>query len=144
MAGAARKGGMMSQENTVNVSTPLELKNGTVIKNRLFKSAMSEQLGDSGHHPTAALSTLYAAWANGGIGLSVTGNVMVDRRALGEPRNVVLDEKSDLAAFKRWAMAGRQHDSQVWMQLNHPGKQTPKFLTKQPVAPSAIPFGGWT
>ena len=37
----------------------------------------------------------------------MTGNVMVDRTALGEPRNVVLDEKSDLTAFElEWARAG--------------------------------------
>ena len=29
----------------------------------------------------------------------------------------------------------------LWMQLNHPGKQVPKFLSKKLVAPSAIPLG---
>lgn len=63
---------------------------------------------------------------------------MVDRNALGEPSNVVLDEQSDLTIFRDWASAGKQNDSQIWMQLNHPGKQIPKFLCDQPVAPSAI------
>ncbi|MCC4821109.1 NADH oxidase, partial [Vibrio lentus] len=61
-----------------------------------------------------------------------------DRGALGEPKNVVLDEHSDLSVFREWAKAGTQNGSQIWMQLNHPGKQIPKFLCDSPVAPSAI------
>ncbi|MFA0697906.1 NADH oxidase, partial [Vibrio sp. 10N.222.49.C9] len=109
--------------------------------NRLFKSAMSEQLGDKQHNPTSGIATLYQRWAKGGIGLSITGNVMVDRSALGEPKNVVLDEQSDLSLFTEWASAGKQNGSQIWMQLNHPGKQIPKFLCDKPVAPSAISLG---
>ncbi|MEZ8324248.1 NADH:flavin oxidoreductase/NADH oxidase family protein [Vibrio cyclitrophicus] len=124
--------------NSINLSKPFTLSNGQIIKNRLFKSAMSEQLGDKQHNPKTGLTTLYQRWAEGGIGLSMTGNVMVDRNALGEPSNVVLDEQSDLTIFRDWASAGKQNDSQIWMQLNHPGKQIPKFLCDQPVAPSAI------
>lgn len=127
--------------NVINLSNPFSLTNGQVIKNRLFKSAMSEQLGDKQHNPTAGLVTLYDRWANGGIGLSITGNVMVDRSALGEPKNVVLDEQSNLTLFREWATAGKKNGSQIWMQLNHPGKQIPKFLCADPVAPSAISLG---
>ncbi|CAM3060123.1 NADH:flavin oxidoreductase/NADH oxidase family protein [Moritella viscosa] len=114
------------------------LKNGTYIKNRLFKSAMSEQLSDAKHNPLPGLATLYHTWALGGLGLSVTGNLMVDRNALGEPKQVVLDEQSDLTEFKRWAQQGSVNDTQLWAQLNHPGKQTPNFINAEPVAPSAI------
>jgi len=120
----------------------LQLTSGTSVKNRLFKSAMSEQLGDPGNAPTADLIRLYQVWSQGGTGLLVTGNVMIDRSALGEPRNVVLDTRSDLSPFKRWAKAGTRNNTQLWMQLNHPGKQIPNFLSKEPVAPSAIPLGG--
>ncbi|MBF0259456.1 MAG: NADH:flavin oxidoreductase/NADH oxidase family protein [Desulfamplus sp.] len=131
----------MNNHENIGLSTSLTLKNGMKIKNRLFKSAMSEQLGDNFHNPTPGLFRLYETWAKGGIGLSVTGNVMVDRTALGEPKNVVLDEKSHLSLFEQWAEAGKKNDTQLWIQLNHPGKQTPKFLTREPVAPSAIPLG---
>ncbi len=116
------------------------LQNGVVIKNRLLKSAMSEQLGDKYHNPVPGLADLYGRWAQGGIGLSITGNIMVDRNALGEPGNVVLDEKSDLNGFKKWAKAGTQNNTHLWPQLNHPGKQVPDFLSKEPVAPSVIPL----
>jgi 2,4-dienoyl-CoA reductase-like NADH-dependent reductase (Old Yellow Enzyme family) len=111
------------------------------VKNRLFKSAMSEQLADSDNAPTEGLFRLYRTWAEGGTGLLVTGNVMIDRTALGEPKNVVLDQQSDLALFRRWAEAGSQNNTQLWMQLNHPGKQIPNLVGKHPVAPSAIPLG---
>lgn len=120
------------------LGSAMTLKSGQVIKNRLFKSAMSEQLGAKDHNPTPGLATLYGRWAQGGIGLLMTGNIMIDRQALGEPKNVVLDEQSDLSLFKAWAKAGKQNNTQIWTQLNHPGKQIPKFICEEPVAPSAI------
>ena len=131
----------MRLRDAPQLSSPFPLKPGTRVKNRLFKSAMSEQLGDKRHNPTQALDRLYTTWARGGIGLAVTGNVMVDRSALGEPKNVVLDARSDLSSFQRWAAAGKQHGTHLWMQLNHPGKQIPRFLSREPVAPSAVPLG---
>jgi len=128
-------------KSTITLSSSIRLPNGSTIKNRLFKSAMSEALGDKHHNPKEGLAVLYRTWANGGIGLQVTGNVMIDRTALGEPNNVVLDEESDLSLFEVWAEAGKENNTRIWMQLNHPGKQIPKFLCKKPVAPSAIPLG---
>jgi 2,4-dienoyl-CoA reductase-like NADH-dependent reductase (Old Yellow Enzyme family) len=125
----------------IQLNTPLVLNTGASLKNRIFKSAMSEQLGDGDNAPTPQLIQLYRTWATGGTGLLVTGNVMIDRTALGEPKNVVLDEQSNPALFKCWAEAGTQNDTQLWMQLNHPGKQIPNLINKEPVAPSAIPLG---
>tara|TARA_R110002072_G_scaffold153969_2_gene303609 strand:+ start:1199 stop:2440 length:1242 start_codon:yes stop_codon:yes gene_type:complete len=123
------------------LATPLTLKGGAEIPNRLMKSAMSEQLGDAARNPLPGLAEVYRRWAEGGVGLCVTGNIMVDRSALGEPGNVVLDEESDLESFRAWAAAGSAGGTQLWAQLNHPGKQIPAFLSKEPVAPSAIPLG---
>ena len=123
------------------LASELMIKPGAKVKNRLYKSAMSEQLADRDNAPTDELIRLYDTWANGGTGLLVTGNVMINRSALGEPRNVVLDKRSDLSPFKRWAQAGTRNNTQLWMQLNHPGKQIPNFLNKEPVAPSAVPLG---
>ncbi|HWU68681.1 MAG TPA: NADH:flavin oxidoreductase/NADH oxidase family protein [Stenotrophobium sp.] len=123
------------------LAQPFHLPNGTRIPNRLAKSAMSEALGTMDNRPTARLERLYARWADGGIGLCITGNVMIDRRALGEPGNVVVEDESDLPMLQRWAAAGTRHGGQFWMQINHPGKQSPKGLNRENVAPSAIPFG---
>ena len=121
---------------------PLTFKNGVTIKNRLYKGAMSEGMADKTHRPTVELINAYKRWADGGIGISITGNVMIDRRYLGEPGNVVVEDERDLDILKDWAEAGRQNNSHIWMQINHPGKQSPKSVSKQPVAPSAIPISG--
>ena len=122
------------------LAQPFTLTNGTVVKNRIVKSAMSEALGTIDNHPTAALETLYGRWSAGGTGLLITGNVMVDGRALGEPKNVVVEDERDLDMLKRWAAAGTRNGTQLWMQLNHPGKQSPKGLNRETVSPSAVPF----
>ncbi|QYA40310.1 NADH:flavin oxidoreductase/NADH oxidase family protein [Macrococcoides caseolyticum] len=123
---------------------PLELSNGVTIKNRLYKGAMSEGMADDNHRPTEALVNAYQRWADGGIGMALTGNVMVDRRYLGEPGNVVVEDERNLDILKRWAEAGKRNNSHIWMQINHPGKQSPKSVSQQPVAPSAIPINGDT
>lgn len=123
------------------LAQPLTLANGVVIKNRIAKSAMSEALGTTDNRVTGKLPTLYSAWAAGGVGLVITGNVMIDRRALGEPNNVALEDERDLPLLEQWAKQGTANGTQLWMQLNHPGKQSPKLVSKhQPVAPSAIPL----
>jgi len=126
----------------VDIENSLTLPCGAIVRNRLLKSAMSEQLGDKKQNPKPTLETLYLTWAEGGSGVVVTGNIMIDRSALGEPANVVLDEHSDLEAFRRWSAAGKSNGCAIWAQLNHPGKQIPNFLAKTPVAPSAIALGG--
>lgn len=132
----------MEQLHDLQLDTPFTFANGHTVKNRIFKAAMSEQLGDSRHDPTVELEHLYRAWAEGGVGLSLSGNIMVDRNAIGERRNVVLDAHSDLDKFRRWTAAARATGCRFWAQLNHPGKQAPKLLCKQPVAPSAIGLAG--
>lgn len=126
--------------DTVNIGSPLRLNNGVDVKNRFFKSAMSEQQSTKALLPHASLARLYRAWAQGGVGLIVTGNVMIAKDAMGEPRQVVLEKGVDLAPFRACAQAGTENGAHLWMQLNHPGKQIPKFLNKSPVAPSAIPL----
>ncbi|WP_113927927.1 NADH:flavin oxidoreductase/NADH oxidase family protein [Bacillus sp. P14.5] len=124
------------------LSQPLILPIGVSIKNRFFKSAMSEALGTEDHNSSPALATLYNTWADGGTGLVVTGNVMVDRNALGESGNVVIEDERDLDSLSQWAKAGTRNGTHLWMQINHPGKQSPRTLSKKPVAPSALPLSG--
>lgn len=128
--------------STAKLFEPLTLRNGVVIKNRIYKGAMSEGMADKSHRPTRELIHAYKRWADGGTGLSITGNVMVDRRYLGEPGNIVVEDDRDLLLLKNWAEAGKRNHSHIWMQINHPGKQSPKSVSRQPVAPSAIPISG--
>ena len=120
------------------INDQLTLPCRAIIKNRLGKSAMSENMATRDYKCNAELVELYRRWSAGGAGLLITGNVMIDASALGEPSNVVMEKNKQDPFLKKWAQAGSQHDTHIWVQLNHPGKQSPKFLSKKPVAPSAI------
>lgn len=129
-----------SSPTTNLLGQPLRLPNGSIIRNRLAKAAMSEALGTYDNHPTPALVTLYRRWAQSGIGLMFTGNVMIDRRALGEPGNVVIEDEIDLPVLRQWSKAATEEGAAIWVQLNHPGKQSPKGLNSSNLSPSAVPF----
>ena len=125
------------------LGSPLVLPSGASLGNRLAKAAMSEVLADpETNAPTDELIRVYERWARSGAGLLITGNVMVDPAGRGEPGNVVIVDDRHLAGLRRWAEAAQAHGARLWMQLNHAGRQAPKRLTRQPVAPSAVPMKG--
>jgi 2,4-dienoyl-CoA reductase-like NADH-dependent reductase (Old Yellow Enzyme family) len=117
---------------------PLQLPNGAVISNRIAKAAMEENLANQDQTPSDQLLRLYRAWAEGGAGLLLTGNVMVDARAMTGPGGVVLEEGQRLERFREWARIGRAQGAQFWMQINHPGRQMQTNLGQATVAPSAV------
>jgi len=121
-------------------STPLVLPNGALISNRLAKASMEENMADYEHLPSEDLFRLYQAWADGGAGLILTGNVMIDRRALTGPGGIVLENDKHLDRFSEWARIGRSKGAQFWMQINHPGRQVPASLGQPTIAPSAVPL----
>lgn len=123
---------------TATLASPLTLPCGAGLPNRVAKAAMSEQLSDRANGPTELLERLYARWGRDGAGLVITGNVMVDRRHVGEPRQVVVEDERDLPGLRRWAAAGRAHGMALWAQINHPGRQALRIAGSQPVAPSAV------
>lgn len=122
----------------MNAFQPLLLPNGTQIPNRIAKAAMEENLAALDQGPSAELLRLYQAWAEGGAGLLLTGNVMIDRRAMTGPGGVVLEDDRLLQRFRDWARIGRAQGAQFWMQLNHPGRQMQANLGQPTVAPSAV------
>lgn len=122
----------------MSLFSPLTLPNGSVIPNRIAKAAMEENMADGDHAPSAELIRLYRAWAEGEAGLIITGNVMVDARAMTGPAGVVLEDDRHLDRFEAWATAARSGGSQAWMQINHPGRQMPAGLGQETLAPSAI------
>ena len=117
---------------------PLSLPNGVRIANRICKAAMEENLCDAGQIPGQKLERLYQHWSVGGVGLILTGNVMVSADALTGPGGVVLQKSQPLEPFKRWASAAKSGGAKVFMQINHPGRQVYKSMGEQAVAPSAI------
>ena len=118
----------------------ITLPNGVSIPNRIAKAAMEENMADERMGPSKALMQLYQAWADGRAGLLISGNVMVDRRAMTGPGGVVLEDDQQLDKFKRWAAIGRSRGAQFWMQINHPGRQMQNNLGQETWAPSAVPL----
>ncbi|NEE41310.1 2,4-dienoyl-CoA reductase, partial [Streptomyces sp. SID7982] len=108
---------------TGELFSPLHLRSGQVLKNRIAKAAMEENMAGDGQLPDKQLFTLYRQWAAGGTGLLITGNVMVHAEALTGPAGVVLDEHAPLEPFTEWAAAGKSGGGAIWMQINHPGRQ---------------------
>jgi 2,4-dienoyl-CoA reductase-like NADH-dependent reductase (Old Yellow Enzyme family) len=124
----------------MNLFTPLTLPNGSLIPNRIAKAAMEENMCDADHAPSERLLRLYKAWAGGGAGLLLTGNVMVDRRAMTGPGGVVLEDDRHLQRFKEWAQLAQSGGAQVWMQISHPGRQMMAALGQQTWSASAVPL----
>ncbi|MEJ2898067.1 NADH:flavin oxidoreductase/NADH oxidase family protein [Acinetobacter sp. NS-4] len=112
----------------------------TPFKNRIIKAAMSEALANDAGQPSQLHFNLYEAWAKGGLGCAITGNVMVDFRAKNEPGVVVVESERDLAKLQQWAELGKKYGMVQLIQLSHPGRQCPKGLNKETVAPSAVAF----
>lgn len=129
----------MSATAAPDLFSPLALPNGAVIPNRLCKAAMEENMADEGQVPGPALVHLYQRWARGGAGLILTGNVMIDARALTGPGGLVLEDDHAIGQFQTWARAARSGGAQVWMQINHPGRQLAVAMGQEAVAPSAVP-----
>lgn len=124
----------------IDIAAPISLPCGVRLKNRLSKAAMTEGLADAQNRATARHVTLYRRWSAGGAGLLLTGNVQVDRRYLERPGNIVIDGPQDAEAMARLeALAGAAAGTgaEIMVQLSHAGRQTPIYVNKTPVAPSA-------
>ncbi|MBK8373938.1 NADH:flavin oxidoreductase/NADH oxidase family protein [Sphingorhabdus sp.] len=126
------------------LAEPLTLPCGATLPNRLAKAAMTEGLADPAGRPTAELDRLYGIWSDGGAGLSLSGNIHIDRDHLERPGNVLIDREPDAetrALLERWAQAATRNGNHFWAQISHAGRQTQKIVNHHPKAPSAVKLG---
>ncbi|MFD6451459.1 2,4-dienoyl-CoA reductase, partial [Nocardia sp. NPDC060220] len=114
---------MASGADSGEVFSPLRLRSGQVLQNRIAKAAMEEGMAGKSQLPDERLIALYRRWGAGGAGLLITGNVMVHAEALTGPGGIVLDAQAPLAPFTAWAQAGKAAGAAMWMQISHPGRQ---------------------
>ncbi len=115
---------------------PIPLPCGTILKNRIVKSAMSDSLGDGTGHPTAAQARLYRRWAEGGVAASIIGELQGSPDFAEKPGNLVLRASSDLPRFKELSRAGSANGALLWVQLGHAGALAYP-PTSVPAGPSA-------
>lgn len=120
------------------LQSSLTLPNGTVLHNRIAKSAMSENMSDLKNQPTNKLIKVYERWGKSGAGLIITGNVMIDYKALGEGRNVVIEDERNLELLTKWAATVKGTNTHIWPQINHPGRQAIASINREVVGPSAV------
>ena len=122
----------------INIASSFTLPNGSILKNRIVKSAMSENFGTRHHAPSKGLINAYKVWAKGNPGLLITGNIMIDSMALGEARNVVVEDYKDFELLKEWAKSVEGTGVHLWPQINHPGRQAFAAINRETVGPSAV------
>lgn len=116
----------------------VELPCGAMIPNRIAKAGMSEQLAARDGSVTDEILRLYAIWARSGAGLLITGNAVIDRAGLVEPRNVILDGEHCVPGLRRWAATVQATGTRLWMQINHPGRVATVPFNRRPVGPAAL------
>lgn len=122
------------------IAEELILPNGSILCNRIAKSSMSENLSNKYNEPTPILINVYKKWAQSGAGLLITGNIMIDSKALGEPRNVVVENRKNFEMLKAWAESVKGTNTHLWAQINHPGRQAMEQINSDLKAPSAVPL----
>ena len=128
----------------MTITEPLRLPCGQTLPNRVAKAAMTEGLGDARNRATERHLRLYKRWAQGGLGLMLSGNIQIDRRHLERPGNVAIEGPQSaeaMASLKAWVAAARSGGAQFWAQVSHAGRQTPKHVNANPSAPSAVKLG---
>ena len=140
----AEKAGIVHRMTTLNdhpLSHPLELPCGVVLKNRIAKSAMSDSLGDGCGNPTDAQLGLYQRWAEGGVALSIIGEVQGTPDYPEKPGNLVLNSASQFDRFEALARKGSTGMAQLWLQLGHAGAMADPLIST-PKGPSALDVPG--
>ena len=123
---------------SLTINTPLQLPCGQVLRNRLCKAAITEGLADDYNRATQDHVRLYRRWSHSGAGLLISGNILVDRWHMERPGNVAIDGNGGLEALAAVAKAGAEAGNQLWAQINHGGRQTPRAVNPSPMAPSAV------
>lgn len=137
-----RSGALEMNASNENVLTqPLQLPCGVVLENRIAKSAMSDSLGDGRGAPTDGQIRLYERWAEGGVALSIIGEVQGTPRYAEKPGNLVLNAQSEPEVFKALARAGSINNTQLWLQLGHAGALADAPISN-PKGPSALDLPG--
>ena len=114
---------------------------GLRLKNRLVKAAMSDSLGDGSGDPTDLQIELYRRWAQGGVGLSIIGEVQVDPGYAERPGNLVLGSRTGHRMLRGIASAGSSSGSRIWPQLGHAGALAYGPISR-PAGPSCLDVEG--
>ncbi|APA14224.1 hypothetical protein sscle_12g089940 [Sclerotinia sclerotiorum 1980 UF-70] len=120
---------------------------GLSLPNRICKGAMAETMSTT-HIPDESFLKAYGAWADGGWGMIITGNVQVSTKYLGNDKDVAHNSnptEATKAIWKSWAATCQRSGTPTIVQICHPGRQSPlmagdRGFFEKTVAPSAVPL----
>ena len=114
---------------------------GLEIKNRIVMPAMGCSLAESTGEAGARMIKYYADRARGGAGLIITEITRVDdETGVGTPNQLSVTNTHMIAQLSRLVEAVHAYDTKLFVQLHHPGNQTPSRLIggRQPVSASDV------
>lgn len=133
------------------LASPLKFAfSGQTAKNRFLKSAMTERLSswdpkvlENRGVPSEDLINVYRRWGEGGFGLILTGNTMMEYDQLEAAGNPIIPPDAPFSGdrfdrFKAMADAAKKHGSLVAVQLSHPGRQVTAGIQKHPISASDV------
>ncbi len=104
------------------------------LKNRIFRSATFEGMGDKEGQPLPEYGQLYKKLASGGVGGIITGFAYISPEGKAmQSGQVGMDRKEKIKHFLPVTDDVHQYGSKIFMQLAHTGRQTRKQDTGQDV-----------
>lgn len=111
------------------------------LKSRIVMPAMGCSLAESSGEAGARMIKYYADRARGGAGLIITEITRVDdETGVGTPNQLSVTNTHVISQLHRLVEAVHAYDTKLFVQLHHPGNQTPSRLIggKQPVSASDV------
>lgn len=111
------------------------------IKNRIVMPAIGTSLATSTGEASDEIIKYYEERAKGGCGLIITEITRIDNETgIGTPNQLCATDAYQVPRLEKLARAIHRHDSKIFLQLHHPGRQSHGELIggKQIVAPSSI------
>ena len=114
---------------------------GLSLKNRIVMPAMGCSFAESSGEAGQRIIKYYADRAKGGAGLIITEITRVDdETGVGTPNQLSVTNTHVIPQLYRLAEAVHAYDTKLFIQLHHPGNQTPSRLIggKQPVSASDV------
>ncbi|KAI9787018.1 MAG: hypothetical protein M1816_007771 [Peltula sp. TS41687] len=137
------------------LAQPLHFEfSGQTAKNRIMKAPMAERMSswdpkdiNARGIPPEGLVKVYQRWGEGGYGMIITGNIMLDPNHLVAPGDAVIASDAPFSgarfeAFRRLGAAGKANGSLMLAQVSHPGRQTPSRLQPDPISASDTQLQG--
>ena len=127
---------------------------GRTAPNRFLKGAMTERISswdpknlEARGTPSKNLINVYRRWGEGGIGLILSGNIMIEFDQLEAAGNPIIPrtapfEGGRFDAFKAMAQEGKSHGSLMVGQVSHPGRQVQDKIQSSPISASAVQLEG--